>query len=88
MSDFVIGPVINIIDGSTFQINVTHIGVNNRFTYRDYETVTIPNDSSWRVSNRDNMLTLNHAMIGRTMKCYVRYRDSYNRLYADCELIP
>jgi len=80
MSDTAIGPIIRIIDGSSFQMQVTHIGNHNKYAYSNYEIVFIaPNP------NLINPTPLSNALIGRRVKCSVRYRDNYNRLICDVE---
>jgi hypothetical protein len=80
MLDTAIGPIVRIISPNSFQMKVTHIGRNNKYPYGNYEIVYIaPN------SNARNTTRLSHALIGRRVKCFVRYRDNYNRLFADVE---
>ena len=79
MLDTAIGPIIRVIDGSSFQMQVTHIGKHNKYPYGNFETVFIatpevPNPKSTKLSA---------ALVGRRVKCSVRHRDNYNRLYAD-----
>lgn len=80
MLDTAIGPIIRIIDGSSFQMNVTHIGNHNKYGYNNFEIVHIaPNPAL------TNPTPLSAALIGRRVRCKVRYRDNYNRLFADVE---
>lgn len=80
MLDTAIGPIIRIIDGSSFQMQVTHIGNHNKYGYGNYEIVYIaPNP------NLVNPTPLSHALIGRRVKCSVRYRDNFNRLFCDVQ---
>ena len=80
MLDTAIGPIIRIIDGNSFQMQVTHIGRHNVYAYGNFETVYIaPNP------NAKNSTPLSIALIGRRVKCQVRYRDNYNRLFSDVE---
>lgn len=80
MPDIVIGPITRIVDTSTFQMQVTHIGNHNKYSYNNYEIVFIaPNQ------NLVNPVPLSHALIGRRVKCSVRYRDNFNRLICDVE---
>ena len=80
MLDTAIGPILKIIDGNSFQMQVTHIGKHNVYGYGNYEIVCIaPNP------NARNPTPLSPLLIGRRVKCNVRNRDSYNRLFADVE---
>ncbi|MCD6068123.1 MAG: hypothetical protein K0S33_2949 [Bacteroidetes bacterium] len=78
MLDTAIGPIIRVIDGNSFQMQVTHVGAHNQYGYNNLEIVFIaPNP------NLTNQTVLSYALIGRRVKCHVRYRDAYNRLYGD-----
>jgi hypothetical protein len=79
MLDTAIGPVINVLNNTTFQMNVTHIGRHNKFRYNSYETVS--------VASNNTGYTLQHLRAyGIRVSCHVRQRDTYNRLYADVYL--
>jgi endonuclease YncB( thermonuclease family) len=39
MSDTIRGPVTKVVDGDTFEMDVTHIGKENKKQYREQETV-------------------------------------------------
>lgn len=79
MLDTAIGPVTNVFDGVTFQINVTHIGRHNKFRYYGFETVF--------VATNNTGYTLNQLQFNRLrVVCHVRYRDVYNRIYSDVYL--
>ena len=78
MLDFVIGPVTTVYNDETIQVNVTHIGTNNKFRYNNYEIVLLANNNTPYPANQ---------LYGKRIKCHVRYRDTYNRLYSDIELL-
>ncbi|HCZ36723.1 MAG TPA: hypothetical protein DHV26_12445 [Cytophagales bacterium] len=80
MLDTAIGPIVRVIDGNTFQMQVTHIGKHNKYAYGNYETVFI----APKVAN-PGATHLSTALIGRRVKCMVRYRDQLNRLFSDVE---
>lgn len=78
MLDTAIGPIIRVVDASSFQMQVTHIGNHNKYPYKNHEIVFIaPNP------NLINPTILSHALVGRRVKCSVRYRDNFNRLICD-----
>lgn len=77
MLDTAIGPVTRIVDQNTMQVHVTHIGRHNQFRYNTYETIYVATNLTGRAL---------HQLRGVRVKCSVRYRDVYNRLYADVEL--
>lgn len=77
MLDTAIGPVTGINDATSFQMNVTHIGTHNKFRYNTHETVVVAS----------NLTGLNiFYLVGKRVRCNVRYRDKFNRLFADIEL--
>ena len=79
MLDTAIGPVTNVLNNTTFQINVTHIGRHNKFRYNSFETVFVASNSTG--------YTLHQLRAyGIIVSCHVRQRDTYNRLYADVYL--
>jgi len=43
MADTIRGPVINIVDGDTFDMRVTHTGRNNQYQYNNEERIRIAN---------------------------------------------
>lgn len=77
MLDTAIGPITHIVDGATFQMQVTHIGRHNKFRYNNYETVNV-------AINRTGYPL--HRLVNVRVKCSVRYRDVYNRLFAELDL--
>ncbi len=77
MLDTAIGPVTYIVDSKTFKMNVTHIGKHNKFHYNNFETVFVASNTTGYSMN---------SLVGTRVKCLIRYRDVYNRLFADVEL--
>ena len=39
MADIIQGPVTNVVDGDTFDMDVTHIGTNNKYMYNNSERI-------------------------------------------------
>lgn len=77
MLDVTVGPVTSVIDSTTFQIIVTHIGKHNKFRYNTIETIyVIDNKTGYSVE----------LLSGFTVRCHVNFRDTYNRLNAIVEL--
>jgi hypothetical protein len=77
MLDTAIGPIFQIVDGATFQMQVTHIGRHNKFRYNNYETIHVAvNRTGYQL----------YQLVNVRVKCSVRYRDVYNRLFAEVDL--
>lgn len=81
MLDTVIGPILNVISGDSFTMQVTHIGNHNLQRYGNYETVLIVNTPG--VVNPN---FLSRDLIGRRVRCKVINRDIYNRINAYVEI--
>lgn len=79
MLDTAIGPITRVIDGNSFQMQVTHIGNHNKYPYSNYETVYIAKSET----PKTNTTLLSSTLVGRRVRCSVRHRDNFNRLYAD-----
>ena len=78
MLDTAIRFVTNIIDETTFQVMVTHIGKHNQFRYNDIEIVYVSeNKTGFSVD----------SLTGVKICCSVKYRDIYNRLNAKVQLV-
>jgi hypothetical protein len=75
--DTAIGPIVRIISNDSFQMHVTHVGTHNAYRYGNYEIIHIAPASS------SHPIPLTTALVGRRVKCQVRYRDNYNRLYGE-----
>lgn len=78
MLDLAIGPIKCFIDKHSFQMNVTHIGTHNQYSYKNLETVLIAKIDKEADMNR---------LVGCVVRCHVRYRDEYNRLFAEVEVV-
>jgi len=83
MIDIIWGDVVEVIDGDTFNIKVTHVGEGNQYEYKDYERIRIeridapelPSPAGKR-AKRD----LERSIMGKFVQCDIRTRDTYGRL--------
>lgn len=90
MLDFVVGPVTSVINGNTFKMQVTHIGKHNKYGYRDFETIKIADrvaSSPIAGIGLQQKQQLFNQIFNRRVRCHVRYRDAYNILICDVEVI-
>lgn len=91
MFDITIGPVINVIDGNTFTMQVTRIGTNNNFPYNNYETIRINNYPAHSLSTLQGQIdkkNLIDKIIGKNVRCHIiHYRDAFGVLIANVELL-
>jgi len=90
MTDTIRGPVTNVIDGDTFEMNVTHIGNNNLFEYNDNEKIRIADDNAPELGNSGGLQakqTLENRLTGKEVRCTVQSRDTYGRVVAKIVVI-
>ena len=90
MKDTIRGPVVNIVDGDTFDMKVTHVGKNNRYSYNNEERIRIANIDAPELTThsgvRSKQLLIN-KLLGREVHCYAQARDTFGRIVADVEVI-
>lgn len=90
MADIIRGPVINIVDGDTFDMKVTHIGKNNEYEYNDNERIRIAGidapelETPW---GKRSKKFLKDMLLGREVRCYVQARDAFGRVVARVEIL-
>jgi len=90
MADTIRGPVTNVIDGDTFDMNVTHVGNNNRFKYNDNERIRIAGGNAPELNTPSGLQakqTLNNRLIGKEVRCTVQSRDTYGRIVANVTVL-
>ena len=90
MYDSVRGPVVDVIDGDTFDINVTHKGKNNKYTYNDTERIRIVGIDAPELNTVAGIhakANLKAKILGKEIRCKVHSRDTFQRLVGDVELV-
>ncbi len=88
--DMTIGPVISIIDGNTFRMRVDRIGIHNKFLYRDLEIIRISNilpRNSHSLKGSSTKQKLAEHFIGKNVCCKIQFRNEYDVLIADVDVI-
>lgn len=91
MADIIQGPVTHIIDGDTFDMQVTHTGKFNEYDdYNEYERIRIadidaPELGTWQ--GEIEKIELQNALQGRMVRCTVQTRDVYGRIVASVEVL-
>jgi len=90
MTDTIRGPVINIVDGDTFDMRVTHVGKNNRYPYNNEERIRIANIDAPELMTPSGIRSkqiLIKKLLYKEVCCYVQARDTFGRIVADVEVI-
>ncbi len=86
MADTIRGLVTKIIDGDTFDMDVTHVGTNNSNRYNQKERVRIANIDEPELrsaAGRRSKDRLERELRGKNVRCYVQSRDIYSRIVAE-----
>ncbi len=89
MADTIWGNVTKVIDGDTFEMNVTHISKNNQFNYNPIERIRLAGGNAPELSDKDGQSAKNrlkNKIDGKNVKCIVQSRDVFRRLVADVSL--
>jgi endonuclease YncB( thermonuclease family) len=84
------GPVTNVIDGDTFDIQVTHVGKKNKNEYNDNERIRIAGIDAPELGTEEGKKAKNSLMkkiSGKEVRCNVKSRDTYSRIVADVEIL-
>ena len=90
MVDTIRGPVVEIIDGDTFKLRVTHVGRNNKNEYDNLEIVRIADLDAPEMNTPEGIRAkeaLKRKLEGKQVRCHVQARDKYGRVIADYEIL-
>lgn len=83
MSDLIWGDVTSVVDGDTFDINVTHHSRNNQEKYNSNERIRIAEIDTPELGTAGGQrakTTLERSLNGKHVRCEVQARDTYRRL--------
>lgn len=90
MTDTIRGPVTAVIDGDTFDMNVTHEGTENGNKYGDHERIRIASIDAPELNTmagKRSKETLERKLKGKEVRCHVKARDTYHRVVADVRVL-
>jgi len=90
MPDIIIGPVIDVIDGDTFDMRVTHIGTNNKEKYNGNERVRIADIDAPELRTLAGLRSkeqLFRKLNGEKVRCDVQARDIFGRIVAEVKIL-
>ncbi|MBC8346380.1 MAG: hypothetical protein ISR82_00135 [Candidatus Marinimicrobia bacterium] len=90
MADTISGPVTKVIDGDTFDIEVTHIGNNNVYEYNDNERIRIAGKNSSELDEPGGLeakQALEKRLNGKEVRCTIKSRDVYQRIVATISVL-
>ena len=89
MADIIEGPVIRVIDGDTFEMQVTR-EESNEYDYNQYERIRIADIDAPELGTRQGRIArdrLQNALQGKMVRCTVQTRDVYGRIVASVEVL-
>ena len=90
MADTIRGPVTRVVDGDTFEMDVTHVGKKNTKEYNESETVRIAGIDAPELgteAGKKAKAELDKKLSGKEVRCKVQARDTYGRVVADVEIL-
>ena len=90
MYDQIRGKVSRIIDGDTFDLNVTHFSRKNRYNYDNYERIRIASFDARELGSAGGLkdrITLALKLNSKFVLCSIKSRDVFGRLVADVTII-
>ena len=88
--DTIRGKVTSIIDGDTFKMTVSHTGKNNKFKYKDNETIRIEGIDKPEIdtdAGKKAKINLSNRISGREVRVYIKSRDPFGRVLGKYEII-
>lgn len=83
MADVIWGDVTQVIDGDTFDVNVTHYSRTNAVRYNDRERIRVAGIDAPELRTRFGLRAkqqLERALLGEHVRLNVQSRDVYGRL--------
>jgi len=89
MSDTIWGEVIDVIDGDTFDLNVTHVDDDNEYEYNDIERIRIADIDAPELNGESGdraLEELEDVILDESIRCDIHARDRYGRLICDVYL--
>ena len=90
MLDTIRGSVIEIIDGDTFSIRVTHVGNENKLKYNTTEIIRISGIDDPELDTLPGQRSrdlLQRKLEGKEVRCYVQAKDSLGRVVANVMIL-
>lgn len=90
MADTIKGPVTNIVDGDTFDMDVIPTDKENEHEYNDSERIRFSNISAHELDaegGEEQKDALFNLLDGQTVRVTVAARDTYGRIVGTVEIV-
>ncbi|WP_421751108.1 thermonuclease family protein [Croceimicrobium sp.] len=88
--DIIQGRVFRVIDGDTFDIDVTNIGKKNKFNYHAEERIRFSSINAPEIDTGQGQLDkilLEEILLDKMVEISIQARDTYNRIVGEVKLI-
>ena len=85
MADIVKGKVIKVVDGDTFDLQITHIGNNNAYEYGTVERIRIAGKDAPELNTLLGLAVkrrVTEKLLNQIVTCEIQSKDVYGRLVA------
>ncbi len=86
MNDVIWGDVVRIIDGDTFEVDITHYDRRNGVSYGNRERIRIAGIDAPEIPSIPGLRARNHLenyLLGKHVRLTIRARDTFGRLVCD-----
>ncbi|HAK89411.1 MAG TPA: hypothetical protein DHV16_02830 [Nitrospiraceae bacterium] len=90
MFDTIRGSVSSVIDGDTFDMNISHVGNHNRYKYNSIERVRLADIDKPElntISGQRSKLLLQLKLLSKEVRCLIQARDEYGRVVAKVHIL-
>lgn len=88
--DTIRGTVTKVVDGDTFEMDVTQRGQDNQHEYNDHEKVRIADKNApelKQTGGQEAKEALEIVLADAEVECTVKSRDEYGRVVADVKQV-
>ena len=89
MADIIEGPVIRVIDGDTFEMQVTR-EESNEYDYNQYERIRIADIDAPELGTLEGLYAkqdIEDALLNTIVRCTVKTRGPHRRIIASVEIL-
>ena len=90
MPDIIAGTVTQVIDGDTFDMQVTGLGRSNTYSYNSEERIRIAGSNAPELGTLAGAIAktkLEKTLLHKNVCCNVEARDTYGRVVATVEVL-
>jgi len=76
MNDMIQGVVVEIIDGSRFDIAITHVAAGNKLEYDSSEHIQLDKNLTAKDILKKDKRRYNNKFLGENVRCFVSCRNN------------